>query len=66
MAFNRKRIIEEIKEIKKSIENENVSYGEIAFLENHKEEIKEFFADDVELWQWAGISGTEWLNKHKC
>ena len=66
MAYNRKRIIDEIEEIKKSIENENISYGEISFLENHKEEIKEFFADDVELWQWAGISETEWLNKHKC
>lgn len=31
MAFNRKRIIEEIEEIKKSIENENIAYGEIAF-----------------------------------
>lgn len=44
--------------IKKSIENENVSYGEIAYLCSHQDEVKQF--GDIELAQWAGIPEDEW------
>ena len=40
-------------EIKKSIQNENISYSEIVYLQAHKPEIKAI--DDIELAQWAGI-----------
>lgn len=46
---------EMILDIRKEIENESVSYGEIAFLQNHQEFIKEWFADDLLLLQWAGV-----------
>ena len=44
--------------IKQSIQNENVSYSEIAYLQSHKAEIKAI--DDIELAQWAGMSEQEW------
>ena len=40
-------------DIKTSIEKENVSYGEISYLQNHQEEILEL--GDVVLAEWAGI-----------
>lgn len=39
--------------IRKSIQNENVSYGEIAWLQDHQNEVIK--SGDVELAQWAGI-----------
>lgn len=42
-------------EIRESIENESISYGEIAFLQEHQQEVKELFPDDLVLWEWAGI-----------
>lgn len=45
-------------EIKKSIQNENISYSEIVYLQVHKPEIKAI--DDIELAQWAGIDEKEW------
>jgi hypothetical protein len=44
--------------IKESIHEQNISYGEIAYLQDHKAEIKAI--DDIELAQWAGISEEEW------
>lgn len=44
--------------IKESIQKQNISYGEIAYLQDHKAEIKAI--DDIELAQWAGISEEEW------
>lgn len=44
--------------IKQSIHDENISYSEIAFLQEHKAEIKGL--NDIELAQWAGISEEEW------
>ena len=38
-----------------AIENESVSYGEIAFLQAHQEEVKTLFPDNLTLWEWAGI-----------
>lgn len=49
-----------LQSIKKSIKNENISYGEIAWLNNHKDEVKK--SGDIELAQWAGISENEWNN----
>ena len=36
-----------------------ISYGDIAFLNENQTEIKEYFPDDIELWQWAGIDESE-------
>lgn len=44
-------IKETLEEIKKSIENENISYGEIAQLQA----LKEYIKNDVVLMEWAGI-----------
>ena len=43
-----------IAQIKGSIKNENVSYSEIAWLQEHQDEVLE--DGDIELAQWAGIS----------
>lgn len=45
-------------EIKKSIENENISYAEISYLQCHKQEVLN--TGDIELAQWAGITEEEW------
>ena len=45
-------IKEELSSIRKAIENENVSYGEIVFL---KEYIKYIPKDDILLLEWAGV-----------
>lgn len=44
--------------IKESIKNENISYGEIAYLQDHKAEIKAI--NDIELAQWSGMTEQEW------
>lgn len=38
-----------------AINNECVSYGEIAFLQAHQEEVKTLFPDEPILWEWSGI-----------
>lgn len=50
-----------IDEIKKAIENENVSYEEIYWLGYHQKEVLEY--GDPILAQWAGISEEEWSNR---
>jgi hypothetical protein len=40
-----------LKEIKKSIEDENISYGEIAELQS----LRKYIKDDTVLMEWAGI-----------
>lgn len=48
----------ELQEIKKSIQNECISQGEIAYLESHKQEV--LATGDIELCQWAGITEEEY------
>ena len=48
----------ELESIKKSIEAECISQGEIAYLEEHQQDILEL--EDIELAQWAGITEEEW------
>lgn len=43
-----------LKQIKKSIENECISYDEIFYLENHQKEV--LATGDILLCQWAGIT----------
>lgn len=52
-------LYDELKSIRKEIEQEKVSMGDVAFLTAHQTEIKEYFPDDVVLWQWAGIPENE-------
>lgn len=49
---------EELKEIKKAIENECVSQSEIAWLTSHKQEVLD--TGDIVLCEWAGISEQEY------
>uniref|UniRef100_A0A6M3JE59 Uncharacterized protein n=2 Tax=viral metagenome TaxID=1070528 RepID=A0A6M3JE59_9ZZZZ len=49
--MNKKLIEKRLKEIKKSIENESISYGEIAELQA----LSKYIKDDVMLMEWAGI-----------
>ena len=48
----------ELESIKKSIEAECISQCEIAYLEEHQQDILEL--EDIELAQWAGITEEEW------
>lgn len=50
----------ELQEIKKSIQGECISQGEIAYLESHKQEVLD--TCDIELCQWAGITEEEYNN----
>ena len=51
----------ELERIKGEIEKEGISYGEIAYLQDHQAEIRAL--DDIELAQWAGIPEEEWFSE---
>ena len=54
----------ELESIRKEIEAEKDLYmSEVVFLQDHKEEVKAYFPDDVILWQWADIPEEEFNNK---
>ena len=55
-----KEVLEQLNSIREEIEKEQVSYGEIAYLQDHKQEVLE--TGDVLLCQWAGISEDEYNN----
>lgn len=63
-----KKVLEELNRLKEVIENEEgISYSEIAYLQDHKEEVLSL--GDVRLCEWAGITEAEWekgeLNNEK-
>lgn len=52
-------VFDRLEELRKAIENEeDLSYDDISFLQNHQKEIREL--DDIVLAQWAGIPEEEW------
>ena len=53
----------ELKEILNSIENENVSYYELSYLQEHKQEVLD--TGNARLCEWAGITEDELLNLRK-
>lgn len=54
-------VILELKRLRGMIDAEkDLSYGELAFLQDHKKEI--FDLDDIVLAEWAGIPEEEWHN----
>ena len=57
----KEEIMATLDSIKKSIENECISWGEIAYLQSHQQEVLE--TDDIQLAQWADISEQEWNRK---
>ena len=57
-------LYKEIKRIRKLIENENVSYDDILFLQQHQTEVEEWFGDDILLLEWANIPENEELYHH--
>ena len=56
-----KEVLEELDNIKNSIKEENVSWGELTYLESHKEEILEL--GDIELAEWSGIPEEEYQRR---
>ena len=55
-------IKQELKRLSKVIEKEqNISYSEIFFLQEHKAEIMQM--GDVRLAEWSGITEEEWNNQ---
>ena len=48
-------------EIKQSILDENISYEELLYLQNHLDEV--YASNDILLAEWAGISEKDW-NQH--
>lgn len=52
------KVLEQLNSIREEIENESISYGEIAYLQNHKQEVLE--TGDILLCQWADISEEEY------
>lgn len=58
-------IIKNINDIKKRIEvDKDLSYMELFYLERHQDEIKKYFPNDIELWQYANIDEEEWINRN--
>lgn len=54
-------IIHELSRISKILQKDlSLYYSDLAFLYEHQAEIKDYFPDDLLLWQWAGIPETEW------
>lgn len=54
-------VIMKLKRLRGMIDaEEDLSYGELAFLQDHKKEI--FDLDDIVLAEWAGIPEEEWNN----
>lgn len=56
-----KEILEELANIKNSIKEENASWGELAYLGSHQEEILEL--GDIELAEWSGIPEEEYQRR---
>ena len=54
-------IKKQLLKILQSIRNENISMGEIVFLQAHQAEIKKLFPNEPDLWQWAEIDEQEYL-----
>lgn len=51
-------IRKELKRLRGEVEEENINWGGIVYLQEHQEEIKEL--GDIVLAQWAGIPEEEW------
>ena len=52
----------ELTRLKNAIYNEEpMSYGEIAFLQSHQQEVLEY--GDIRLAEWSGITEEEWNNQ---
>lgn len=57
--MNPRDIKAELNRLAKAIQNgEDLSYGELAFLQDHQKEVYEL--GDVVLAEWAGIPESEW------
>ena len=54
----KEQVLEQLNSIREEIEKESVSYGEIAYLESHRQEVLD--TGDITLMQWAGISEDEY------
>ena len=55
-AETKKQIKKNFEKIRKSIEIENISYGEILYLQNNIEHIDK---NDITLLEWAGVEESD-------
>ena len=55
MREKTKQLLDEIRTIRKAIDANNVSYGEISYLYGARYYIKKYFGGDMILRQWAGM-----------
>ncbi len=55
-AETKKQIKKNFEKIRKSIEFENISYGEIVYLQNNIEHIDK---NDITLLEWAGVEESD-------
>lgn len=54
-----KKHLSMLKKIKQAIEDENISYGEIFWLQEHQDIVKEY--GDIVLAEWANIPEDEFV-----
>jgi hypothetical protein len=54
-----------IQELREEIQNETISYGELAELQDIAADHPTLFADDPLLAEWAGIPEQEWQQLHE-
>lgn len=54
------KVKQELERILQAIQAEQVSYGELVFLQAHKREIKKYFPGEPLLWEYAGIPESEY------
>ena len=61
---NEEVIKQRLEELARLLDEEgSISYGEINYLQNHKEEVKKYFPNNSTMWQWADITEEEWKDK---
>ena len=46
--------------------DKDISYGDLVYLQDHQDFIKEYYSDDPKLWELAGIPEEEWRAKDEC
>ena len=54
----KEQVLEQLNNIREEIEKESISYGEIAYLQDHKQEVLD--TGDIRLCEWAEISEDEY------
>lgn len=46
-------------------QGKDISWGDLLFLQENQEFIKQVFSDDIQLWELAGIPEEDWKNRNQ-